>query len=133
MISSARTMTAASSRTRDLTIRLRASAAAHLESLERDCPPPFPTSPRHQPPTPVRCFRGGLRDWPDRAAQPRIVVHDVEAAELLYRAIDRALDSFLAGDVGELKHRVAAVLFAVPHRSFAALAIKIGDNDRGAF
>src|SRR5579864_4613477 len=68
----------------------------------------------------------------DRAAESRVVVHDIEAAEFLDRAIDGALDVLLAGDVGELEDRVAAVLLAIAHRGVAALAIEIGDDDCGA-
>src|ERR1700735_3131114 len=81
----------------------------------------------------VPIFRAGLLERPDRAAETGVVIDDVEASEFLDRAIDRALDVFFAGYVGELEYRVAAVLLAVPHRSVGALAIEIGNHDRGAF
>ncbi len=72
---------------------------------------------------------GGFFERADRAAEAGIVVHDVEAAEFLDRAIDGALDVLLAGDIGELENRVAAVLLAIAHRGLAAFLVEVGDDD----
>jgi hypothetical protein len=83
--------------------------------------------------TAVPIFRAGLLERPDRAAEPCVVIDDIEGSEFLDGTIDRALDIFFAQDVGELEDCVAAVLLAVPHCPIATLTIEVGDHDRSAF
>ncbi len=52
------------------------------------------------------------------AAKPGVVIDDIEAAELLDRAIDGGLHNGLAGDVGLLEDGVVAVLAAPARRRF---------------
>src|SRR6202035_4733356 len=66
-------------------------------------------------------------------AQSRVVIDDIEVAEFLDRAVDRAADIFFVCNVSELENRVAAMLLTLAHHRLAALAIEIGDHDRGTF
>src|SRR4029077_18257673 len=68
----------------------------------------------------------------DRAADPRVVVDDVELAEFLDRAGDHRLHFAFRGNVGALEYRVAAVLLALADSGFAAIFVEIGDHDRCA-
>jgi hypothetical protein len=79
----------------------------------------------------VPVFGGGLLQRTDRAAETRVVIHDVEAVKLLDRTIDCTLDVLFARNVGELKHRVAAGLLALARGRVTALTIEIGDDNCG--